>query len=258
MTLMISRTKNRVASKYISHWRCIAWCGVVLAGQQAIGQENPMKVTIGQLTSSQAADNFSRQQESIVVFKPQEATQKPEADIAVPGITSNRPSRSPVVEPAIESQREKIVLPALSVPNTSPRLSPGVLPDDMVSGRLPEPIALPFGSDRFGYSASHWKTWNAPVYCQQPTYFEDTMLEDHGHERFPCLQPVVSGVRFYSTAAFLPYLSYVNPPLQNSYSAGSYRPGAAAPCLRQRAPYDKAALRFQLLTTGATVFVAQP
>jgi hypothetical protein len=179
---------------------------------------------------------------------------------------SNDPSKLPKIEGTESAKgdsksksREPIVLPTLSVPDTSLKgVGTGSKPEDFVTGRLPPSIVLPFGPERYGPWAIGTKTWIAPVFCHQPTYFEDTMLESHGHERFPCAQPLASGVRFYSTVAILPYLSYLNPPLQYSHSYDHYRPGSAAPALRQRPPYDKGALRFQLLTTGTAVLIAQP
>jgi hypothetical protein len=155
--------------------------------------------------------------------------------------------------------REPIVLPALSIPNTSIQgVGTGSTPEDFVVGRLPATIQLPYGADRYGFWALDRKTWTAPVFCLQPVYFEETMLERHGQERFPYLQPLVSGATFFSNIAFLPYHSYLQRPLEERYSTGHYRPGSPVPCLRQRAPYDAGALRFQLLTTGTTVLTAQP
>jgi hypothetical protein len=156
-------------------------------------------------------------------------------------------------------KREPIVLPALTIPNISVKgVGTGATPEDSVAGRLPPTIDLPFGPDRYGPWAIETKTWTAPVFCHQPTYFEEEMLEAHGHERFPLVQPLVSGARFYTTIATLPYYSYLNPPLKYTERAGYYRPGSAAPCIRQRAPYDKGALRFQLLTTGTVILIGQP
>ncbi len=155
--------------------------------------------------------------------------------------------------------REPLVLTALSIPNTSIQgVGTGSAPEDLVAGRLPPTIQLPCGADRYGFWALGSKTWTAPVYCHQPVYFEETMLERHGQERFPCLQPLVSGATFFTNIAFLPYHSYLQRPLEERYSTGHYRPGSPAPCLRQRAPYDAGALRFQLLTTGTAVLTAQP
>jgi len=163
------------------------------------------------------------------------------------------------VDTASDKKKEPIRLPALLIPNTSiQEIGTKSTPEDLVAGRLPGTIPLPFGPDRYGPWAIGTRTWIAPVYCHQPTYLEDTMLENHGHERFPCIQPLVSGARFYSGIAFMPYLSYLNPPLRYSPSYDHYRPGSVAPALRQRAPYDKGALRFQLLTTGTTILAGQP
>ncbi|HUP79595.1 MAG TPA: hypothetical protein VM260_13670 [Pirellula sp.] len=165
----------------------------------------------------------------------------------------------PSQDSAKAKKRDPLVLPALTVPNTSLKgVGMESTPEDLVVGRLPSGIALPYGADRYGFWDLDRKTWTAPVFCHQPTYFEDTMLERHGHERLPCLQPLVSGARFFSNIAFLPYQSYIQPPLEERYSPGHYRPGSAAPCLRQRAPYDAGALRFQLLTTGTTILALQP
>ncbi len=162
-------------------------------------------------------------------------------------------------EPTATKNRGPLVLPALTVPNTSIHADgTNSVPEDLVSGRLPSAIYLPFGPDRYGFWALESKTWIAPVYCHQPLYFEDTMLERHGQERFPCLQPILSGARFFSDAALQPYHAYLQPPLQERPSAGHYRPGSTAPSLRQRPPYDAGAIRFQLLTTGTVVLAGQP
>ena len=155
--------------------------------------------------------------------------------------------------------REPLKLPALTVPNTSVSgAEQRETPEDFVVGRLPAVIPLPYGADRYGFWEFGNKTWVAPVYCVQPFYFEDTMLERHGHERFPKLQPFVSGARFFGDIAFLPYHAYLQRPLEERPSTGHYRAGSSAPCIRQRAPYDAGALRFQLLTTGTAVLAVQP
>jgi len=162
-------------------------------------------------------------------------------------------------EPTATKNRDPLVLPALKVPNTSiPTDGTNSVPEDLVVGRLPSAIYLPYGPDRYGFWRLETKTWIAPVFCHQPLFFEDTMLERHGQERNPCLQPLLSGARFFSDVAFQPYQAYLHPPLQEQPSAGHYRTGSAAPCLRQRVPYDAGAIRFQLLTTGTVVLAAQP
>jgi hypothetical protein len=139
----------------------------------------------------------------------------------------------------------------LSTPNLSiANIGTGQTPEDWVSGRLPEPQVLPYGPDRQVELFAQGKAWVAPVFCHQPLYFEDTMLERHGHEKCPKLTPMLSGARFYTTAFFSPYLAVLRPPLKDISNAGHYRPGSAAPGIRERAPYDPAAMRLQLLTVG--------
>jgi len=256
MSLKFARMANHSASIPLAKLSCIAGIGFALVGQPAVCQENALKITFPQSTNAPKSAGGGQRPETATEFNQREKVLSPSEE----GRTrDDRTSElEPAVKPAQETKREPLKVPSLTIPNTSLKSNTGATPDDLVVGRLPTPISLPYGQDRFGYWTLDTKTWTAPVYCQQPTYFDDVMLEEHGHERFPKLQPLVSGVKFYSTAAFLPYLSCLNPPLQNYYSTGHYRPGTAAPCLRQRAPYDKGALRYQLLTTGATILVAQP
>jgi hypothetical protein len=160
-------------------------------------------------------------------------------DSAVPSNSSQQPTK------------DRIALPPLSTPNLSiANIGTGQTPEDWVSGRLPEPQVLPYGPDRQVEIFSQGKAWVAPVFCHQPLYFEDTMLERHGHEKYPKLTPMLSGARFYTTAFFSPYLAVLRPPLKDISNAGHYRPGSAAPGIRERAPYDPAAMRLQLLTVG--------
>jgi hypothetical protein len=132
------------------------------------------------------------------------------------------------------------------------------LPEDSTAGRLPEPIPLPFGPDRDSGWTYSSKVWVPPVFWHQPTYYEDMMLETHGHERFPALQPMVSGARFYTGILFTPYLACLNGPLEDVASAGRYRPGSVGPALRQRAPYDPYALGTQAAAMGTGVMLINP
>lgn len=161
--------------------------------------------------------------------------------------------------PSQERPTTPIQLPSLSVPDISlDHIGNGKIPEDWVEGRLPATIPLPFGPDRQLAMSYSLKTWTAPVFCHQPLYFEDTMLERHGQERFPHLTPLISGVRFYTGILTTPYMVHLHRPLEDVCNTGHYRPGSAAPGLRERAPYDAGALRFQLLTTGAVFVGAQP
>lgn len=180
----------------------------------------------------------------------------------LPTTQSNPPSdASPTVVPAtpIEGQKEVLSLRPLQIPNTSLQdIGTKKLPEDATAGRLPEPIPLPFGPDRDQGWTYSTKVWVPPVFWHQPTYYEDMMLENHGHERFPALQPMVSGARFYSGLFFTPYLVCLNHPLEDVASAGRYRPGTMAPALRQRAPYNPYAIGTQAAAIGSGVVLINP
>lgn len=161
--------------------------------------------------------------------------------------------------PSIPRSKEPLRVGSLSIPNTSiAGIGTGTTPEDATEGRLPNPMPLPYGPDREAGWSVKTKHWVAPVYCHQPTYYEDVMLEHHGHERCAALQPVLSGARFYTGIFFTPYLATLRPPLQDIPSAGHYRPGSCAPALRQRAPYDPTAMKVQAAATAAGVVALQP
>lgn len=168
------------------------------------------------------------------------------------------PEPSVQAAPTLGEGKQPIILPPLPTRNLSlADIGTGKLPDDLVEGRLPPTQSLPYGPDRQYGLVGLQKNWTAPVFCHQPLYFEDTMLERHGHERFPKLTPMLSGVRFFTGVATLPYQAYLYRPLVDHPNTGHYRPGSAAPGIRERAPYDKGALRFQILTTGAAFVAVQ-
>ena len=161
--------------------------------------------------------------------------------------------------PAVPRSKEPLRVKALQTPNTSiAGIGTGTTPEDATEGRLPTPMPLPFGPDREAGWSVKTKHWVAPAYCHLPTYYEDVMLEAHGHERCPPVQPILSGARFYTGIFFTPYLAYMRPPLKDIPSTGHYRPGSCAPAIRQRAPYDAGAIKVQAAATATGVLALQP
>ncbi len=144
----------------------------------------------------------------------------------------------------------------LKVPNTAFQdAKDKKFPTDATEGKLPASRPLPTGLDRTQPAFPIVKQWEHGGFCHKPLYFQDTMLERHGHERFPYMQPVASGVRFFGTLPVLPYLMTLHPPQEDISVLGHYRAGSAAPCLRERPPYDKHALRVQVLSAGAAAVI---
>ncbi len=167
-------------------------------------------------------------------------------------------SKDPATKVDPNDAPELIAIPALKTPNIDvSMIGNKVLPKDMVANRLPPTVPMPNGALR-GYDLYLInKQFEPSAICHKPLYFSDTMLERHGHQRFPCVQPLASGVRFFGTLPIMPYLMTLHPPGEDIYNLGHYRPGTAAPCLIERPPYDSRAMRNQIITT-AGVFVAAP
>jgi hypothetical protein len=158
-----------------------------------------------------------------------------------------------------EIAKVPITLAPLVTPNTIVAgIGTGALPEDMVAGRLPNPIGLPTGTTRSNPHLSETKAWVPGGFCHQPLYWENPMLERHGHQTHPMLQPAISGVRFYGTFLVLPYLATLRDPLADVHTLGAYRPGSPAPALRYRAHYDSKALRNQVIMSGAATAISAP
>ncbi|WP_372718105.1 hypothetical protein [Novipirellula sp.] len=124
--------------------------------------------------------------------------------------------------------------------------------ENIGNGRAPEgfrsdtgsPI-LPLPEQGIERDASWgWSTmaWNAPNTFSHPLYFEDRMLERHGHERCPHLTPMIAGMRFFTTVPMLPYLATLDHPCECDYSLGYYRSGSCTPAYLQRPPYERRAV----------------
>lgn len=124
------------------------------------------------------------------------------------------------------------------------KVGTGLLPTPSRSRNTTEGL-LPTGDSRGMYHTHVY--WNASLIQHNPLYFEDAMLERHGHTRnylgYDYAQSVVSGVKFFATIPLLPYHMTLRSKHQCVYALGHYRAGSGAPCLRDNIPYDaKAAI----------------
>ena len=150
----------------------------------------------------------------------------------------------------------RLTLPPLAAPTTElTEIGNGVLPENEAAITLNEAIPLPEGNDRLGFWSNSTYRWRAACSFHYPLYFEDAMLERHGHRCY-CVQPVVSGARFFTSLATLPYLATIDRPCECNYTLGSYRPGSCAPCLTQGPPVQRDAIINQgLWTAGAFLLI---
>lgn len=154
-------------------------------------------------------------------------------------------------------QQGRFVLPPIEALTTGTEaIGNGEVPLGFRQGEVSPMIALPeSGTDRglpWQWSSYHWAAANT---FSHPLYFEDRMLERHGHQRHPLLQPLVSGGRFAAQAFMLPYLSTINPPCECQYSLGYYRAGSCVPALKQRPPYQRKAAAAQATAIVAGVAI---
>lgn len=172
-------------------------------------------------------------------------------------------------EPFIKQRLPEVIsgrfqLPALrAVSIAQEPIGNGKVPDSLKAGE--ELNLVPMPEDAYARSqlvgAPAWpmliRPWAAPNTFSHPLYFEDRMLERHGHERWGYLQPVASGARFFATLPMMPYLATVQPPCDIVYSKGYYRAGSPVPRFYQRPPLERRAVIVEAASVAGG-FIALP
>ncbi|MDP6447119.1 MAG: hypothetical protein QF805_25215 [Pirellulaceae bacterium] len=133
--------------------------------------------------------------------------------------------------PYSDEKLRELARPKVDPPDT--RQSEGLQPPDAaarVFGDLSTPLTLsqarPWAEREF-----HWL---AAELTHRPLYFEDVMLERHGHSRPPIIQHSASAARFFLSFTILPYKMQLDPPHRQLSTLGHYRPGSGAPDVFQR------------------------
>ncbi|QEF99505.1 hypothetical protein Mal15_35700 [Stieleria maiorica] len=178
----------------------------------------------------------------------------------IPEVTADQVNRrSLFADRQTELADGKLVLPPIEALTTgTSEIGNGELPLGFRQGEASPLVQLPeSGLDRglpWHWTARHWAAANT---FSHPLYFEDRMLERHGHQRFSCFQPLVSGGRFLAQAVSLPYLTAISPPSECQYSLGYYRAGSCAPALKQRPPYQRKAVASQVTAVGVATAILQ-
>lgn len=137
--------------------------------------------------------------------------------------------------------------------------------DEVGNGRLPDsfreesPIVYQPLPESAGARVPTWNwsiaEWAAPETFSYPLYFEDRMLERHGHLRFGHLQPAAAATRFVGSAIMLPYLATIDPPCDCDYTLGYLRSGSCAPPLLQRPPYECRAAIAEAVWLGGAIAI---
>ncbi|MFK7767219.1 MAG: hypothetical protein AB8B55_08350 [Mariniblastus sp.] len=97
------------------------------------------------------------------------------------------------------------------------------------------------------------KTWQTPNMVHRPLYFEDVNLERYGNGR-GAIQPILSGVHFFSSVAFLPYKTGATAPTECVYTMGYFRPGDCNPAHKNRFTPSRKGLLHQTFAAGVVFF----
>lgn len=204
----------------------------------------------------------------LLLASPLSAQDAPEKEESTPAEKATVVQRSPSDLPAAE---EEIMFDLASVPQVEegkfvlpPLAAPTIATEQVGNGRVPEGIRdddfavhpLPESAEQrmegWNWTLCEWEAANT---FSNPRYFEDRMLERHGHERFGHFQSAASGVRFVGSVAMLPYLMTLSPGCECEYTLGYYRPGSQVPGFLQRPPYDRDAAIIQSAAASGVMII---
>jgi hypothetical protein len=175
--------------------------------------------------------------------------------VVVGVVPSSRADDNPVSAPADVAGGSTVDLNLKPLSAISTRIATPA--DETGQPHLPPNLAEP----QFGVAGKHkhwlgqsrgWSSsdlcWTAPGLMHRPLYFEDITLERYGYSQ-GCLQPVLSGVRFASDFALLPYQMTLDHPCCPQFALGYDRPGDRVPYRCHRLPWDTRAA----VVEGATL-----
>lgn len=228
-------TKNTLA--VVSRWSCLALVGLL----PAIGSAQELK--FGDQESEPAIRLSSRRPTKPIFI--QEVPPAAEASVL---------EEDPPKEALGPIQTRELSTEIRVVSTDIAGVGMSFKPEGKTSAAMAAETMLPDGTARgASYKQVNWKP---SMVFHHPLYFEEAMLERHGHDRFGLLQPLASGARFYTTIALYPYLQSLRKPSECVYALGNRRPGTCVPKLRDSLPWDKKAAATQVIATGGLFWAA--
>lgn len=140
------------------------------------------------------------------------------------------PDPRPLRIPYTEAQLRRAMTPTnYDLPDL--RHDPGLIPPDATAGLFTQRVRFDEVDHKL---AARQFEWRSSGLFHRPLYFEDVMLERHGHARHPLVQPWASGTRFFLTFPILAYKMQLDPVHKEISALGHYRPGSPAPHVLQR------------------------
>ncbi len=146
--------------------------------------------------------------------------------------------------------RKAMVGHKTQMPNTS--FGEGLLPPDAAKRVFDQSGGAEMAS-RVAW-VQQTQHWTPAGLWHHPLYFEDVMVERHGHSRGPWIQPWISGGRFFGTLPALAYKWQLDPPRTRFSTLGHYRPGSPAPLVWQRPRWRWDAAAAEALTVTGLIF----
>jgi hypothetical protein len=99
--------------------------------------------------------------------------------------------------------------------------------------------------------------WEPSGLCYQPLYFEETNLERYGYSPrgLRLVQPLLSAGNFFLTVPLLPYKMAAQPPRQEIYTLGQYRPGSPVPYRINRPQFRLAGVVAEAAAIGGLILL---
>ena len=171
------------------------------------------------------------------------------------------PVQTPRMAPSVSSEdgqapaEEKTLVPCTDLHLKSIREISHEIRPSTTSGEFPEECTIPSSDFQGRHFSQTCYMWKASAVSTQAAYFEDVQLERYGHTKVcPALQPIVSGARFFSTIAILPYKMGVTPPKECVYTLGHYPAGNCAPYMVEPFPISPRGALFQAGAVTGAVF----
>ena len=198
-------------------------------------------------------------QQPIATQQPAATQQVPELPPPPPSLTPSLPvpmelpARRPLFSPPpMEELRRQAMPESLQFPNTE--LKEGLVPMDVAQELFDRGAGQPPATRGDDWLVTQYQ-WEAPGICHRPLYFEDVMLERHGHGCHPLVDPGLSAGRFFLTIPALPYRMWQDPSYRVASTLGHFRAGSPAPAVYQLPPWDTGAAAFSAGVATGIIFV---
>lgn len=157
------------------------------------------------------------------------------------------PADAPAVQPIVTEANDGDAKSILAI-TTSIAPPAGELPVDHAKGSSEAAVAYCPGQASRGWSVSEYN-WKATGMFHQPLYFEEVNLERYGYSH-GIAQPAISYGQFLVNVIAMPYKVMAEPPREEVYTLGHYRPGNYAP---YRIHYPPASVSGGLFEAGVVI-----